>query len=110
MVLKGSKLFTKLNLVKAKAYYQISLAEDSKNSDYFPVRGFVNSAYLCTNLSETDRQRGLPFAFAYIDIIFVANHDIKAHYEHLRQVFEILADFSMKVNINKCGFTVSNLS
>lgn len=50
MVLKGSKLFTNLNLVKA---YHISLAEDSKNSDNFPVQAL----YILLNVAQNFQSR-----------------------------------------------------
>ena len=54
--------------------------------------------------------RGLPFAFAYIDDVFIATHDINEHQDHLLQVFERLAHFGLKINVSKCDFAVSKLN
>ena len=54
--------------------------------------------------------RGLPFAFAYIDDVLIANRDINEHQNHLLQVFERRAHFSLKINISKCDFAVSKLN
>ena len=51
--------------------------------------------------------RGLPFTFAYIDDVL---DDAKGHQDHMKQVFERLAHFSLKINVNKCDFVASQLN
>ena len=70
---------------------------------------------LC-NASQTFRKpievilKGLPFAFAYIDDVLIAIHGIKEHQDHMLQVFERLAHFGLKINVNKCDFAVLKLN
>ena len=54
--------------------------------------------------------RGLPFAFAYINDVLVASHDIKEHHDHMLQVFKRLAHFDLKINVSRCDFAISKLN
>lgn len=51
--------------------------------------------------------RWLTFAFAYINDILIASWNIKEHHDHLQQIFERLEHFCLKINVNKCKFSVS---
>lgn len=44
--------------------------------------------------------RELTFTFAYIDKVLIASWDIKEHHGHLQQVFERVAHFVLKINVN----------
>lgn len=61
--------------------------------------------------SETEEVlKGLNFAFASIDNVLIASRDIKEHNDHLQQVFERPEHFGLKINVNKCKFTVPQLT
>lgn len=45
-----------------------------------------------------------------MDDVVIASYDLEEHYEHLRQVFERLAHFDLKMNVNKCYFADSKLT
>ncbi|OBQ33901.1 MAG: hypothetical protein AN484_26985, partial [Aphanizomenon flos-aquae WA102] len=51
----------------------------------------------------------LPYAFAYLDDTRVGSVDRQKHLEHLDQLFAIMAENGLSINIDKCVFAVSNL-
>ena len=53
--------------------------------------------------------RGLPFSFAYLDDILVANHDVDKHLDHLRQVLTRLQEHGLQMHPNKCVLGTASL-
>ena len=71
--------------------------------------GLRNAAQTFQRLIEEILRR-LPFAFAYINDVLIDSRDIKEHQGHKHQVFERLAHFGLKINMNKCDFAISKLT
>jgi hypothetical protein len=53
--------------------------------------------------------RGLGFRFTYMDDNLIASCNITDHLLHLQQVFWILADNGLTLNLSKCEFAVPSL-
>ena len=52
----------------------------------------------------------LSFLFAYIDDSLIASSSYKEHESHLRIVFQLLKDFSLRNNLSECQFGKSELN
>lgn len=53
--------------------------------------------------------RGLPFCFAYIDNLLVFSRDEVEHTEHLRLLFQRLANYGINFNKGKCELGATSL-
>lgn len=53
--------------------------------------------------------RGLLYVYAYIDDILVASKDVDFHRQHLREVFQRLLHYGLKLNLDKCVFRASSI-
>ena len=53
--------------------------------------------------------RQLDFAFVYLDDILIASSSDNEHFDHLRQVFDLLSANGLVINISKCVFGVTEL-
>jgi hypothetical protein len=49
----------------------------------------------------------LPFVFCYLDDLIIASHTLEEHQEHLRQIFTILQENSLQINLAKCVFAAA---
>uniref|UniRef100_A0A914DN60 RNA-directed DNA polymerase n=1 Tax=Acrobeloides nanus TaxID=290746 RepID=A0A914DN60_9BILA len=115
----GCFYFTSLDLMKG--YWQIPLDEKSsqkcgficENAVYrfnFMPFGLKNASSIFSRIM-AKVLTGILNAVAYIDdvLIYTPEDDIMAHRDNLRQVFERLREFRLKVRGDKCSFASSEI-
>ena len=115
--LRGKKVFSKIDLLKG--YHQIPVAPNDvgKTAVITPFGLFIfpRTPFGLKNAGQ-DFQRmmdellgDLPFAFVYLDDILVFSKTEQEHYDHLKQIFDILSANGLVVNKAKCVLGVSEL-
>ena len=116
--LAGSKVFSKIDLVRA--YYQISveLSDMHKTAATTPF-GLFNFTRMPSNLRNSGQTfqhfidhftRRLDFVFVYLDDLLVTSPDHKTHLKHLKILFNRLAEYRIIIGLEKCKFVTTELS
>jgi len=111
--LDGACVFSALDALAG--YWQIPMREQDQEKTAFGVLGhglyeFRVMPFGLTNAPSTFQRamenicRDLSFVRVYIDDILVFSKSVKAHLEHLEQVFSKLAEHGIKLKRKKCHF------
>lgn len=110
--LAGSKVFSKIDLVKAFNQIPIYPPDVPKTAVATPFGlfeymfmnfGLRNAAQSFQRFID-EMLRNLPFCYGFLDDILIFSETEAQHLEHLRQLFQQLSDYGMLINAAKCEF------
>ena len=116
--LTGCRIFSKIDL--KSAYWQIPMASDSVAKTAittpFGLFEFIKMPFGLRNASQTFQRfadnifRNLPFVYNYVDDLLIASQSEDEHDQHLKQLFQVLADHHLTINAEKSQFFADKIN
>ena len=115
--LRGAKIFSKIDLVKAYYFIPVAAEDVPKTAICTPFGSFefLRLPFGLRNASGTFQRfldsifRDLPFVVSYIDDIMIFSDSPEQHEEHLRTVLSRLDEKDLRIHPSKCVFASDSI-